>query len=1312
MSYPKLPELLSDENIKEFVSDLLYRKEFWQLKGDESSYNFRDPGKRDIIIDNHLRIHSHQLFMRNLINPNTSYDRMLVAHQPGTGKTLLALAVAGGYIDVYKSIYKLNIVKFGRKFQGRVQANKATPTVFFIGFTKNNIIKEILKYPELGFLSIQEKYELDILRANAKNSINDNKRYKEFYSSLKKRITNKHLGGFYEFYGYQELVNRLFTSEGIDLTELEKKANKFTTVVDEGEEVAVDIEDLDEFSTKNKGSEGNVNDYLKKDDEDQGEDDTKQKSLEDIIIEYIKDKKIQVNTSLLERFEDSLIICDEAHYMYNSFMKNNYGVALQYLLDTVKNCKLLLLTATPVNNMAPEIIDVLNFLLPTKKKLNKRDFFFNNKREKPGAIEKIAKLSFGRVSFLQDVNPLYFPEKIWPGKIRVLRQPYEGFTEIPYLRFIECPLTEYQFNTYKQFLEDTNQLDSLERTIVSSSNNVLSDIIFPNPDNDEIGLYNSIKIRGSFTSSKKQWRDKIGLELYKFGNHNIIYSGKWLSKENLKKYSAKYYKMVEIIEESFAKGREILSNHESELSVYQASRKMIIYHNQIKMGVIIIQEIVKTMGILDEHSSPSELTICTFCGGIMKDHKAFIKEHSLRDHDYYPARFVIMHSEIDQASIESSKDKFNTPDNAYGGNFKILIGSKMIAESHDMKDVRDFIITSAPQSASKLNQLLGRGDRNNSHINLPHHLRTITIYPLLTILPQNSGLKNNISAEEYKYLVKLSYYLPTQKVLSAIYSYSVDAIINRDIIMPPELQKEYFPYGKNGDPVPILKGLYFDPAVNLPSIDHSQVNMSTFLAYGHVKEEIENIIYIIKRLFIESPVWSFDNLWAKVKHPPFAIEVNPGLFQKENFIIALNNFVEQSQTVLDKNLELDLANNLIFEKVYASLFFDPNNFYIYKNSKRHKIQQVGKYYILFPVNIEGDSHETVKDIDVYAREDIESKDIIIDVNEWNTKVKSTKNYKDKNAKFMDKYSNVKNKKDLLEMLEFTNKNTLRFIYYNCINNILDNKYTGAKINNPKLIKLLIEFLSDFDGIIFFGDIRGNTKFINETIPDGGDQVIKDMGDKVSDDTPIGFQTTEGIFIRIMGYWKTVSKASLGKHIDYKENNKLIGYYEKFSETKNKFKLRSPLSKIQNIAIDSKNSNLDLRNFERGIVCETKNKDTLLGYAKLLGIDINKYFDKPDKKKPKGNVIKIRNVCLAIRDELIRKEIIERKKKSDIKYFYLWYENMPTINTIIVSSAGDEEKKLAGPSANFNIDSTTNNLDKDANNDANNDDNALLSNLIQ
>ena len=107
---------------------------------------------------------------------------------------------------------------------------------------------------------------------------------------------------------------------------------------------------------------------------------------------------------------------------------------------------------------------------------------------------------------------------------------------------------------------------------------------------------------------------------------------------------------------------------------------------------------------------------------------------------------------------------------------------------------------------------------------------------------------------------------------------------------------------------------------------------------------------------------------------------------------------------------------------------------------------------------------------------------------------------------------------------------------------------------------------------------------------------------------------------------------------YKENNVIIGYDERSSTGIHvRFKIRSPIQNIKQYK--------DTRMIEKGGVCRTKNKEYLKQIAKKLGIQL----------REKNNIICI---CSEIRSKLIRNEITERIKKTNVKWFYFHYEKRP------------------------------------------------------
>ena len=324
MSYPPIES-------PDFLENLLRRKELYSLKAD--SYNFRDPVEahmppHDTLLAKHLSIHSHQLFVGNLMNPNTPYKRLHLSWIMGTGKTLGAIYIASKFIRVYKKMYAVLEAKTQTSRRNRAELDRNTPSIFVLGFggPKGAFIRDLLKYPDFGFITITEKEELDKRRRIAESGLPDDvKNFREYYSMLKKRITSKSKDGFFTFFGYDEFVNRLFHTT-VKLTDLETLAIQ-----------------------KLRAGE--------------------QTTLEDIFHEYIRAGKIQVNMEFLNRFERSLLICDEIHETYNMNMKNNRGVAIQYVLDSVPSLRFLSLSATPINNSPTEVVELVNYLVPKEQKI-------------------------------------------------------------------------------------------------------------------------------------------------------------------------------------------------------------------------------------------------------------------------------------------------------------------------------------------------------------------------------------------------------------------------------------------------------------------------------------------------------------------------------------------------------------------------------------------------------------------------------------------------------------------------------------------------------------------------------------------------------------------------------------------------------------------------------------------------------------------------------------------------------------------------------------------------------------------------------
>ena len=83
-----------------------------------------------------------------------------------------------------------------------------------------------------------------------------------------------------------------------------------------------------------------------------------------------------------EKFSNCVIIIDEVHNIKEGGKKDGKIVliALKFILKHTRNLRLILLSATPMFNEAPEIIDLINLLrLNDNRALLKKKEIFNRK---------------------------------------------------------------------------------------------------------------------------------------------------------------------------------------------------------------------------------------------------------------------------------------------------------------------------------------------------------------------------------------------------------------------------------------------------------------------------------------------------------------------------------------------------------------------------------------------------------------------------------------------------------------------------------------------------------------------------------------------------------------------------------------------------------------------------------------------------------------------------------------------------------------------------------------------------------------------
>lgn len=1118
---------------------LLLNEELYSLyQADNADYNFAKPADPiDPILNRYFHPAIQQRFVHNFMNVNTPVRSLHLFHSTGSGKTAGSLYISNSYIKAYKMIYKNN--KLGKNVYRRNTLD-LSPTVFILGFAASQKVfkKELMRFSEFGIVSQEELIELQQKEAQSKSGVqSDIRAFKEYKDRIKRRITNKEKGGFYQFLGYEELVNRLFYSDKLKLNDLEKEAEQ---------------DNID---------------------------------LEQVYKKYLEDGSIQINEEFLALFTDSLVICDEIHVAYNGAKKNDRGIALQYIIDKSR-LYLLTLSATPIKGAVKECIDWINFHMAANKQplLKKEDFFENDKKMFRSKLEEFGTLTRGLVSFFQDINYEDYPERIFMGEPITLTADTEWMprgTALPYLKFTECPMSPLHQRTYDEYMKE------VETNKINTGSRALLDIVFPNPSSADIGIFKSSEVAPKILSADLDWRLQNGIDIKKTIHNISVASGTWLQMPSLTKYSAKYAMLIQDLTEN-------IQRHSDPLKC----QKTMIYHHKVRgSGVLLIEEILLQNGFVDEFSNPTDHTICWVCGVRLVDHK----DKTDAKHEYFPARFVIAHSNVDKKTLDISLDKFNHPSNKNGLYYGILLGSKMISETFDFKDIQQLRLLSVPVNISSLIQTFGRAIRNKASIALPPEQRKTYIWNYVS----SCSSSTTVSYEIASYADKLSTYTYIQEIEREVIKNAIDIKIHWNTIM-----REISPTTK------ALGALWFPK----PEMSQGTVSKSAFNNYEYGDDEVLSIMYLIKRAFLIEPVWTYARLLDFVHKPHIPMSVNTERMTESNFIIALS-FLLNANIIHNKATKLDK---------FVESIYNPEIRIIHRNGHEHKIKQIGDNFILFPVSIfSGESHNSFvnytynisDDVETYLRQISGGRYQHVDVSEYLRKQEYSEEYQVLKQKLLLLIASKQTEEYITELLYDYNERFQIKVLEEAIENNSSPDFS-QKSGLQKVIDLFnaLGAVIMSDEIILYQDVlkyyEGRT--LKKGVP---------MGYAVRNKVRLFNDASEE-------RWFDISKVSLNRHIKYRDNNVIIGFLQDELDVI-KFKLMPPQSK----------KNKDKRKDIRGMVCAFRDKYEIMEIAASLGISLKKYKDMD---------LKINIICGVIRDFLIDKEMKDRQRGSQFKWLYGWW----------------------------------------------------------
>ena len=673
-----------------------------------------------------------------------------------------------------------------------------------------------------------------------------------------------------------------------------------------------------------------------------GEKITEKKLVGDTIVKTSrKDDEGQLERELvvdrIENLDNTILIVDEAHNLTG----NEYGLAVKTIKEKSKNLRIILLTGTPMKNLADDIVDLLNLVRPSNKPII-RDKIFTSDRNylmqlKKDGEEYLKKKATGYISYYRGSAPYTFAQKIDKGKV------IDGllFTHV-----VQCYMEKFQLDTYKITSKQFD--DALDKASTASAN-----FVFPGLDknNSLTGLYSNEginKLLSQLTNNKNTiiqlinkhiFNNKINKDLLqnfiKEGDNKNI-TGNFLHIDFLKHFSVKFYTCINKL------NKLVIDN--------KGPGTAFIYSNLTKAGGIeVFAECLKINGYLEFMDNPSEYVINDNTKDALTGlpYSLFIKKFP--NTHFKPATFILITGGSDEGVMDQAQEEkqriiretFNSIDNISGEKIKFVLGSKVMNEGVTLENIKEIHILDVHYNLGKVDQVIGRGIRMCKHQN---SITPNNKFPQVNVYRYVVSLKNELSSDEKLYQKAELKYLLVKKIERILRENSIDCPLLYHSNQFPEEIQEY----KDCHPVTMenkKKGLKLCPAIcdfdkchtkcadpklnfdkknktytdiELKDIDYGTFNKKL------AKIEIQNIKDKIKDLYRFKNVYTYDELLLKIKST--LTKHQSKLFENTLFNIALEELLPTTQT------DFNNFNDTVYDKFSnQGYLIQRENFIIFQN---------------------------------------------------------------------------------------------------------------------------------------------------------------------------------------------------------------------------------------------------------------------------------------------------------------------------------------------------------------------------------------------
>lgn len=529
-----------------------------------------------------------------------------------------------------------------------------------------------------------------------------------------------------------------------------------------------------------------------------------------------------VSSDRIYNLNNSLLIVDEAHQLTG----NAYGDAVKYIIDNSMNLKVLLLTGTPMKNLAHDIVELVNFLRPKDFPMERDKIFTSHKNYmmefKEGGKQYFRNMISGYFSYVRGADPYTYATRNDQGEIP---------NGLYFTKVTKCYMEEFQKKIYDATVHEKEEAEESEqehgdeeeheeegeekRDTLDRKSEAISNFVFPglSPDKRQIVGYYGREGISTIKSQLKEYSSLLNRKISNmiYGNDNeteMLYisqdgkslTGKIYKEENLKIFSTKFH--------------QALLNIKQLVWGKVGAKTAFIYSNLVKVGIELFQEILLQNGYLEyqEDSQNYQVTadtVCYYCGLKHSDHhkisKNYIKNKLSREmndsdtssasnsetdadnlppHTFFPATFITVTGKssedvVDVIPEEKKKildNVFNNINNKEGKYIKFVLGSKVMNEGVSLNQVGEVHVLDVYFNLGKVDQAVGRAIRYCSHYFLmseKNPFPEVKVYKYVVSL--ESG---NLSTEEQLYKKAELKYILIKETERIIKESAIDCALN------------------------------------------------------------------------------------------------------------------------------------------------------------------------------------------------------------------------------------------------------------------------------------------------------------------------------------------------------------------------------------------------------------------------------------------------------------------------------------------------------------------------------------------------------